>query len=58
MELQKVVNLDTVQDLQNILDKFDTINNGDNLNLIGLRYRVSPNLVLATDYAQEHPPLT
>lgn len=58
IELQKAVNLDTVQDIQNILDKFDTINNGDNLNLIGLRYRVSPNLVLPTDYAQEHPPLT
>lgn len=55
--LQKVVNLDTVQDLQNMVDRFDTLNNGDNLNTIGLRYRVSPDVVLDTDYATLHPVL-
>lgn len=57
LDVQKVVNLDAVQDIQNLLDRFDTMNNGDNLNLIGLRYRVSPSIKLPTDYAEEHTPL-
>lgn len=57
IELQKVVNVDTVRDLQNMIDKFDSINNGDNLNSIGLRYRVSPEVIKPDDYASTHPPL-
>jgi hypothetical protein len=56
-DLQKVVNIDLGQDVANAVDKLDTLNNGDSVNTIGLRYRVSPDVVLPTDYATEHPPL-
>lgn len=55
--LLKKVNVDTTNEIVNMIDAFDTLNNGDNLNIIWLRYRVSPELVLPTDYASEHPPL-
>lgn len=56
-DLLKKVNVDTTNEIINMIDSFDTLNNGDNLNIIWLRYRVSPEVVLATDYASEHPPL-
>jgi len=40
-----------------MIDKLDTLNNGDNVNLVGLRYRVNPEIILATDYASTHLPL-
>ncbi len=57
IRLLKIVNVDTTIDLQNLIDTFDTLNNGDNVNLIGLRYRVNPELILPTDYASTHLPL-
>ncbi|HMY80687.1 MAG TPA: hypothetical protein PLW93_01600 [Candidatus Absconditabacterales bacterium] len=57
IKLQEVVNVDTVRDLQNMIDRLDIFNNGDGLNILSLRSRVSPDIILPTDYAQTHPPL-
>lgn len=57
IRLLKIVNVDTSIDIQNLIDTLDTLNNGDNVNLIGLRYRVNPALILPTDYASTHLPL-
>lgn len=57
IDLFKTVNVDTSRDIQNMIDKLDTLNNGDNVNLVGLRYRVNPEIILATDYASTHLPL-
>lgn len=58
LELQNVVNLDTVTDLQNSIEKIDRLNVGDSANgVVGLKGRISSGLVLATDYSVEHPSL-
>lgn len=56
--LTQKVNVDTSIDIQNSIDQLDTINNGDNLDLIGLRHRVSPECIQDSDYASLHLPLS
>ena len=58
LDLQNVVNLDTVTDLQNSLEKLDRLNIGDSANgVVWLRGRISSGMVLTTDYTEEHPSL-
>lgn len=58
LDLQNVVNLDTVTDLQNSMEKIDRLNVGDSANgVVGLKGRISSGLVLPTDYTEEHPSL-